>query len=427
MATAPSFIESLPCELARQILGYLTPKDLKGVREASLWVDLAIEYLFTTVFFAPRPNAMRTFENLTQHFGKNIVHLIFDDTQLNRTRLQNHAFTYTHEMVAVGRNDLQQQQLMAFHAYRSLFEQQEKIVSREEDFALLLRGLTSVVNLKKVSVIGGPSKNPTIGWYLNEGAHAADFAGTGIGASHWMDDKHYEEWDSRPFQNLLRALCVSNIRPPEIHIGNSTQDKGRMPRNMGLPLSSLRLPYEQGNEMTTRMIQAVFRNVRYLNLDLNYKPYPVQGDLDTLRKVLPTLKYLKSLSLGFVRYNRHACRTQRLLEGCIWPFLDSISLKDVQVPSNTMLEFLSNHSPRLKEVCLDRVGLGPPFHSSQDIRGNIVERGKPVLTPGDAKFTVTRCGYYQGHIKRIEASGEELVRVLHEYNEGREWENIRMF
>ena len=381
-----------------------------------MWeIELAGEYLFTQIFFSPRPSAMQFFESLSMHerFSKTIVHLTFDDTQLPRKANFCSALSKKDHLSRHGKK-------VMFDGYRKLFARQESILHHNKDYDLLVRGLCRLPRLNKVTIIGGPSRNRNTPYHYEYESYSADLADVGIQPSYWSYfegyPKLYQKWDGRPIQHLWRALCVANVRPSVFHIGNWQDRPKHRSLKMGIPLSTLKVHCQAGNEMFASIVDTVFCNLTSLNLHIDMHPRGLRDvdyfdtDLDILFNVVPALAGLKRLTLGFAHWDLHARETRRLLDGRPWPLLDCFRLRNAQITPELLTEFLFGHKETLKHLFFDRVGFESECRGTWD---DVLIRIKPFMTLRDAEFnSVYEWMDDRGNDERVDVEGSYLARFM---------------
>ena len=115
--------------------------------------------------------------------------------------------------------------------------------------------------------------------------------------------------------------------------------------------------------------------------DLQYR----EKDLGLLFGVLPSLRGLQRLTLGFIHWTLHQNETKRLLENNTWMALRFLSLRGFDISPDTFTVFVQNHTSTLTEVGLNHVG----FPSGcRDTWHDLISRNKPFLKLKRAKFHV---------------------------------------
>ena len=373
------------------------------------------------VYFAPRPKAMECFETLTKHgrFVKTIKHLVYDDTQLAEQYLDLERFLCAIEDFHKG---TLQEQKRAHIAYCSLFHEQQRIVTAEEDRTVLWRGLFRLPKLSKISVIGGPSRIPGSTWYFDKqsGPHAQDFAGTALGASFWSYHtkfaKKYHQWDASGFHNLIDVLAGLNIRPVEVHIGNWQVPIGRrLPLKMGLPLSSFRVRGSAQRGIFMELFDRVLVDVTSLNLQLDMRQrtldqHYTSQDLETIYTSLPAMRNLSRLSIGFTHWNLHSDDSQHLFRPGSWPALTYLKVRNMEFDPDRLLKFLAGRKNTLKEIHLHGVGFSPDSNHTWE---DFIVRCRPLLALQHVVLNV-----YQGRTNsqgrrvRHNLASEELMKLL---------------
>ncbi|KAL9074717.1 MAG: hypothetical protein Q9161_002086 [Pseudevernia consocians] len=396
-------MEKLPTEVVCEILGHSELKELKLIRIAfahspygATWIEIAANLLFKQIYFSLGSQAMLRFQNITEtkRLQERVRHLIFVDTQLDERLVDNQpsfmsalpgAETMSHA-----------QRIQTYETYCRVFRERQKILDDEEDVALLTKGLDTLPNLNKVSVIGGPSHDLGTTSYLEHGPHAIDVHGIGIKSSYWSYRSKrapgYHPLDRRPFQNLLRSLCASKTRPTKVELGNWRKYSDGKLRRMGVPISCLNLYCGLGSAMFDTVITTAFGNVTDLNLqlDMNSRPYDpdpayTERDLSFLFKVLPSLRRLQRLILNFIHWNLLQGETKLLLEGNTWMALKSLSLRRFEISPATFSAFVQNHTSTLTEMFFDEVGLPS---GCQDTWQGLISRNIQFLNLKAARFKV---------------------------------------
>lgn len=396
-------MERLPTEVVCEILGHSDLKEIKLIRMAfarspygAPWIETGANLLFKQIYFSIGPQAMLRFQKVTEtkRLQKCVRHLVFVDTQLNE-RLVEDQDSFLSTLSWAGTMS-QSQADRTYHTYRRVFEAWQKILDDGKDVALLTKGLDALTNVNTVSIIGGPSHDPGTMSYLENGPHAADFDGVGLRPSYWTyrsrQSPRYHQFDRRPFQNLLRSLCAAKVRPIKVELGNWLERSNGKVRRMGVPVSCLNLYCGLGNAMFNTVISTAFANVTDLNLqvDMNPRPYdpdPVytERDLSFLFEVLPSLRGLQRLTLGFIHWTLLQSETDRLFQENTWMALEFLSLRAFEISPATFTTFIRNHNITLTEISLDQVGLPS---GCRDTWAGLLSRNKPLLHLKGAKFQV---------------------------------------
>lgn len=396
-------MEKLPTEVVCEILGYSELREIKLLRVAfahnpygTKWVDIGANLLFRQIYFSLGPQAMDRFKKITEteRLQKSVRHLVIVDTQLDERLVDDQGLFLS---VVQGAGSISRAQVgRSYETYCRVFKKWQKILDDGEDVALLTNGLGALPNVNKVSVIGGPSHDPGTTSYLETGPHAADFRGIGVESSCWSyrsrRARGYHRFDRRPFQNLLRCLCVAKIRPIKVELGNWQEYSNGKITRMGVPVSCLNLYCGLGNTMFDTVITTAFADVTNLSLQLDMNPRPYEPnpdytdkDLSILFEVLPSLRALQRLTLGFIHWTLLQSETKRLLEGNTWIALESLSLRGFEISPATFTAFIQNHTSSLREIILDQVGLPS---GCQDTWNGLISWSKPFLNLKGAKFHV---------------------------------------
>ena len=358
-------MDKIPNEILHQIFQELPQRILKLVRLCCRrWSSVSKEHLFEHIYFASRSEPIRRFKEIVRepHISACVKHLVFDDTQLPKrllerlphsSRLPEHrAWSYS-ELSA------------ALDAFRQRYYHQQRISATSEDLTVLSQGLPQLANLKKVSVIGGPSHLSPLQDPI--GPHAQDLAETLVHASYWSYHKenkaYYEPWESHRVQRLFQALCSAGIRLASLHIGN-WQDHPR-PLKMGLPLSSLTASNSVDQANLAKIAQNLFGHITELNLqvDVNSRVKRTdysKGCYESLFQFLASMPRLTHLTFGVTQWRIvfDVFHTQRLL-GNNWPDLVALKLRCVRVDPDTLLNFFSRHRNTLKTLVFHHVGFEP--------------------------------------------------------------------
>ena len=358
-------MDKLPNEILHQIFQKLPQRILKLVRLCCRrWSSVSTEHLFEQIYFASRSEPIRRFEQIVRHphMSTCVKHLVFDDTQLPKrllkplphsSRLPEHrAWSYSEHSAALD-------------AFRQRYHHQQRISATSEDLTVLLNGLPRLSNLKKVSVIGGPSHLSPLQDPV--GPHAQDLAETQVHASYWSYHKenkaYYEPWDSHRVQRLFQALNSAGIRLASLHIGN-WQDH-RRPLKMGLPLSSLTVSNSIDQASLAKTAQNLFGQITDLNLQIDVNPRVKRQDYSTgyyesLFQFLKSMTRLTRLTFGVTQWRIafDVFHTQRLL-GNTWPDLVVLKLRCVRVDPDTLIIFFARHRNTLKTLVFHHVGFEP--------------------------------------------------------------------
>ncbi|KAL2041347.1 hypothetical protein N7G274_005729 [Stereocaulon virgatum] len=289
------------------------------------------------------------------YFHQNVRHFIYDDTQLVRNLTNRYFFeealktSYTKSRAKRGR---------AFNEYCRLFQEQQQIL---DDLPNLLReGLPRLSRLEKVSVIGGPSRNPNCSF--KGGVRNNGFASTVLGLSYWSyrHKSRYHFIERKGFHSLIESLSQPGISLRGLHIGNWSESEHRSPLKMGLPLSSLSLPDSEDNAVLMSSATSAFANVTNLNLQIDGRgrspghEYSVP-DLENLFVMLPTMHHLSRLSLGFTHLVLHADETKRVVTSIERHALASLRLRSIRFFVDDMVRLSINHQATLTEVAFDKV------------------------------------------------------------------------
>ncbi|MCJ1272616.1 hypothetical protein MMC21_000402 [Puttea exsequens] len=166
--------------------------------------------------------------------------------------------------------------------------------------------LRSLSNLRKVTIIGGPSTQPGNDWYLTRGPSAWDWAPTVVRPTYWSyyDEPSYQKWNGRPLLHFLRAPQTHH-RVTELVVGNRREGAGMHSAffAIGLPLSSLNLSHEPRRrqvfsiESTIHLLRIRWRYLR--SLDLQDVEIDVDAWLEFLMQHRDTLKHLVLWSVMF--------------------------------------------------------------------------------------------------------------------------------
>ncbi len=398
-----SQMEELPTEVVCEILRHSDLKEIKLIRIAfahspygTKWIEAGANLLFKQVYFSLGPQAMLRFRNVTEtkRLQESVRHLVFVDTQLDERLVDSRASFLSALPGADTMSHAQKAQ--TYEAYCRVFNQQQKILDDGEDLKLLTKGLDALPKVNKVSIIGGPSQDLGTTSYLEKGPHAADTHGIGIKPSYWSYRSQrapgYHRFDRRPLQNLLRALCVRNTQPTEVELGNWREYSNGKIRRMGVPLSWVNLYCGLGDAMFDTVVTTAFGNVTNLSLQLDMSARPYQPDreytereMSILFVVLPALRRLQRLTLGFIHWNLLQSETQRLLEYNTWVDLKSLGLMGFEISPATFTAFVRNHASTLTEISFYDVGLPS---GCQDTWSGLISRNKPFLNLKAAEFEV---------------------------------------
>lgn len=396
-------MERLPTEIACEILRHSDLKEIKLIRIAfahsphgAKWIEAGANLLFNQIYFSLGPQAMLRFRNITEtkRLQESVRHLVFVDTQLDERLVDSRASFLSALPGADSMSHAQKAQ--TYEAYCRVFREREKISDDGEDLALLTKGLDALPKVNKVSIIGGPSQDPGTTSYLEKGPHAADTHGIGIKPSYWSYKSQrapgYHHFDRRPLQNLLRALCVGKTRPIKVELGNWRKYSNGKIRRMGVPISCLNLYCSLGDAMFDTVVTTAFGNVTDLSLQLDMSARPYQPDpeytereMSFLFVVLPALRRLQRLTLGFIYWNLLQSETKLLLEGNMWMDLNSLSLRSSEINPATFTAFVRNHASTLTEISFHDVGLPS---GCQDTWSGLISRNKPFLNLKAAEFEV---------------------------------------
>lgn len=398
-----SRMEKLPTEVVCEILGHCELKELKTIRVAfahnpygANWIEIEANLLFRRIYFSAGPQAMLRFRNIleTKRLQKSVRHLVFVDIQLDEGVVDDEASFRSALPRAGTMSRVQVNQ--AYQRYCRIFKEWQKMLDGGEDVALLTKGLNALPNVSKISVVGGPSHDHGTRSYLEIGPHATDVHEIGVTPSYWSYTSRrargYHRWDPRTLQNLFRSLCVAKVRPTKVELGNWREQSSGAIKRMGVPISCLNLYCGLGNAMFDTVIATAFANVTDLTLqiDMNPRPYDpdpeyTDKDLSILFDVLPSLRGLQRLTLGFIHWTLLQSETKRMLEGNTWVDLNFLSLRSFEISPAIFTAFIQNHTSTLTEISLDKVGLPA---GSQDTWETLIARNKPVLNLKDAKFHV---------------------------------------
>ena len=358
-------MDEIPNEILHQIFQELPQRTLKLVRLCCRrWSSVSTEHLFEQIYFASRSEPIRHFKEIVRepHISACVKHLVFDDTQLPKRLLkplphalglpEHRAWSYSEHRAALD-------------AFRQCYHHQQRISATSEDLRVLLQGLPQLSNLKKISVIGGPSHLSSL--HDPIGPHAQDLAETQVHASYWSYHKenksYYEPWDSHRVQRLFQALCSAGIRLASLHIGN-WQDRPR-PLKMGLPLSSLTASNSIDQASFAKTAQNLFRQITELNLQIDVNSRVKRTDYSTghyesFFQFLASMTRLTRLTFGVTQWRIafDIFHTQRLL-GNTWPDLVALKLRCVRVDPDTLLNFFARHRNTLKTLVFHHVGFEP--------------------------------------------------------------------
>lgn len=306
---------------------------------------------------------MQALLNISQHehFKSTVKHVIYDDTQLVTALINWKAFH-----PALPTNTPKAQARRAFKLYRQLFDEQESILRNDEDTLVLRKAFARLPNLEKISVIGGPSRHPRGATYFHEGAQAQRFADTLYGLSYWSyqdsdEEERYQFWDRRPFHHLLKAMGLAKVQLKDLHIGNTWISTAAEPVKMGIPLSSLRDIDILDNRKFLSVCKKAFGHLTSLDLqiDIHGRAFGHEyydGEMDSLFKIFPFTKRLRSLSLGFTHFCLHADDTLNVLVNK-WPALQSVRFRNMEVAVGDLLDFFEDHKDTLKNLTLHDFGL----------------------------------------------------------------------
>ncbi len=395
-----SQMEELPTEVVCEILRHSDLKEIKLLRIAfahspygAKWIEAGANLLFKQIYFSLGPQAMLRFRNITEtkRLQASVRHLVFVDTQLDE-RLVDSEASFLSALPGAD-NMSHAQKAQTYEAYCRVFREQQKILDDGEDLKLLTKGLDALPKVKEVSIIGGPSHDPGTTSYLERGPHAADTHAIGIKPSYWSYKSQrapgYHRFDRRPLQNLLRALCVGKIRPTNVELGNWRQYSNGNIRRMGVPLSCLNLYCGLGDAMFDTVVTTAFGNVTDLSLQLDMSARPYQPDreytereMSLLFVVLPALRRLQRLTLGFIHWNLLQSETKRSLEDNTWVDLKSLGLMGFEI---SPAAFVRNHASTLTEISFYDVGLPS---GCQDTWSGLISRNEPFLNLKAADFEV---------------------------------------
>ena len=144
--------------------------------------------------------------------------------------------------------------------------------------------------------------------------------------------------------------------------------------------------------MFDTVVTTAFGNVTDLSLQLDmsarpYVPDPeyTEREMSFLFVVLPALRRLQRLTLGFIHWNLLQSETKRLLEGNTWMDLRSLSLRSFEISPATFTAFVRNHASTLTEISFHHVGLPS---GCQDTWSGLISRNKPFLNLKAAEFEV---------------------------------------
>ena len=358
-------MDKLPNEILHRIFQELPQGILKLVRLCCRrWSGVSTEHLFEQIYFASRSEPIRRFKEIVQepHISACVKHLVFDDTQLPKRLLKPlpHALRLPEH-----REWSYSEHRAALDAFRQRYHHQQRISATSEDLTILLQGLPRLSNLKKVSVIGGPSHLSSLQDPI--GPHAQDLAETQVHASYWSYHKennaYYDPWDSHRVQRLFQALCSAGTRLASLHIGN-WQDHPR-PLKMGLPLSSLTALNSMDQASFAKGAQNLFGQITELNLQVDMNSMDKCIDYSTnhqesLFQFLASMTRLTRLTFGVTQWRIafDVFHTQRLL-GNAWPDLVALKLRCVRVDPDTLLNFFARHRNTLKTLVFHHVGFEP--------------------------------------------------------------------
>ena len=367
-------MDKLPNEILHGIFREIPQRILKLVRLCCRrWSSVSTEHLFEQIYFASRSEPIRRFKEIVRepHISACVKHLVFDDTQLPKTLLkplphalslpEHRAWSYSEHRAALD-------------AFRQRYHHQQRISATSEDLTVLLQGLPQLSNLKKVSVIGGPSHLSPLQDPI--GPHAQDLAETQVHASYWsyhQENKvYYGPWDSHRVESLFQALCCAGTRLDSLHIGN-WQDHPR-PLKMGLPLSSLTAFNFTDQASFAETAQNLFGQITELNLQIDVNSRVKRTDYSTvyyesLFQFLASMTRLTRLTFGVTQWRIafDVFHTQRLL-GNTWPDLVALKLRCIRVDPYTLLDFFARHRNTMKTLVFHHVGFEPNTpHSWLDV------------------------------------------------------------
>ena len=259
----------------------------------------------------------------------------------------------------------------------TLYVNHISILNGRKDLALLLSGLRCLSILRRVTIIGGPSRLPGSRWLFSHGPHAWDHAGTGVEARYWSGqvnfDRRNPEWDKRGIEHLLQALCATKKRLTELHIGNSdrnsiTHDPLRISRvhERGLPLD---LTYPQTLESLSNLGQATriesMPEIKSLlccltALSLHIDAFPMfyrqmctERHLGPLFSLLTNTRHIQRLSLSVTHLL--AANVTKIILSNTWNSLVTFKIRNMMVHPDDLREFLIRHQTTQKKLYLRHV------------------------------------------------------------------------
>ena len=165
---APQFLD-LSDELLVQVLGYLPKSHLKSARlSCTRCGRIGAEWLFQRVYFAPRQAAIDTFLSISANptFAKNVTELVYDGRLfVSEFRLYNSYNEAFDDFLRSSNGDVNFKDVVnrdTYHEvlakslvrYKSLYDQQQRILQDYKDYEALLTGLNNFPNITTVTALG---------------------------------------------------------------------------------------------------------------------------------------------------------------------------------------------------------------------------------------------------------------------------------
>ena len=209
-------------------------------------------------------------------FAHTITHLVYDDTE-EEPCIKN-----------CKSNEIKQRALICPKArLRSATSRQDLCTLNRDQrnilfsgwyFTVLCDGLEKLPNLKKITVVGGPSGCPGSAWYFKRITSGIGFEYS-KGPAYWNDPllsaAHRHHTTSEGVQNLVWALCcVRKRRPLDLHVGSWCEFGGHSVK-VGLPLLSLMASDAVNNIHLQVVLEDVFSNLTksHLQIELKHQCY----------------------------------------------------------------------------------------------------------------------------------------------------------
>ena len=324
-----NYFEKLADETILQIFRNLAQRELAVLRSlCRQFSRCGRELLYTDLTFSLTTRSVDAFLYVTRHpdLCQQVRHFIYDDSHLVRNLTVRNYFK---KALSASHSKKRERRAHAFDEYCRLFDEQQQIL--ESLFDILRDGLPCLSRLEKISVIGGPSRSPNCSFKGR--ARSDSYASTAVGLSYWSyhNQSRYQFFERKGFHDLIKALNQPQIRLREVHIGNWSEGKRRLPLKMGLPISSLSLRNAEDNAALMAKMAGAFNNVTSLNLQLDGRGR-AQGhhyavpDIDCLFVILPAMHHLSRVSLGFTHLELNADESKRLLLGLKWRCLTYLRL-----------------------------------------------------------------------------------------------------